>query len=170
MIQVRDTIFPDAKLYVPDVFPDARGYFKETYSRDKYAALGMEDVWVQDSVSRSARNVIRGMHYDMRMAKLVQALAGRIYDVIVDMREGSATYKRWQGFELTADNHMQLYVPKGFAHGFLALDDVNIVQYKMSAHFDPTHERILSWKDPSVGIDWPLVGEPLLSPKDANAP
>ena len=169
MIQVRDTDFADAKIYVPDVFEDGRGYFKETYSRDKYARLGMGDEWLQDSVSRSSKNVIRGMHYDMRMAKLVQVLHGRVFDVIVDVREGSPTYQRWQGFELTADNHMQLYVPKGFAHGFLALEDDTIVQYKMTAHFDPSFERILSWKDAAVGIRWPLVGEPLLSPKDAAA-
>ncbi len=170
MIEVRDTDFPEAKLYLPDVFHDDRGFFKETYSRDKYAAVGMTDEWVQDSVSRSARNVIRGMHYDMRMAKLVQVLVGHIFDVIVDVRPESPTYKRWQGFDLTADNHLQLYVPKGFAHGFIALADDNIVQYKMSAHFDPAHERILSWKDPSVGIRWPLAGAPLLSKKDAEAP
>mgnify|MGYP001319182786 CR=1 FL=1 len=169
MLQIRDTTFPDAKIYVPDVFGDARGFFKETYSRDKYAALGMRDEWLQDSVSRSRRNVIRGMHYDMRMAKLVQVLVGRIYDVIVDVREGSPTYKRWEGFELSAANHLQLYVPPGFAHGFLALDDDNVVQYKMSALFDPAHERNLSWQDPSVGIAWPLRGEPILSAKDAQA-
>jgi dTDP-4-dehydrorhamnose 3,5-epimerase len=169
MLVVRDTDFPEAKLYVPDVFPDARGYFKETYSSDKYAAAGRHDDWVQDSVSRSQRNVVRGMHYDMRMAKLVQVLLGRIFDVIVDVRPGSATYKRWQGFELSADNHLQLYVPAGFAHGFCALDDDNIVQYKMTAHFDPSQERTLSWNDPSVGIKWPLAGAPILSPKDAAA-
>ena len=169
MIQVRDTIFPDAKIYVPDVFEDDRGYFKETYSKDKYAAAGMRDDWVQDSVSRSSNNVIRGMHYDMRMAKLVQVLAGRIYDVIVDMRDASPTFKKWQGFHLTAENHLQLYVPKGFAHGFIALADDNVVHYKMTAHFDPAHERILSWKDASVGIRWPLIGEPRLSQKDAEA-
>ena len=114
MIQVLDTDFPEAKLYTPDVFDDPRGYFKETFSTEKYAALGMRDVWVQDSVSRSKRNVIRGMHYDMRMAKFVQVLLGSIFDVIVDLREGSPDYKRWQGFELTGDNHRQLYVPKGY--------------------------------------------------------
>lgn len=169
MIQVRNTNFPEAKIYVPEIYEDDRGYFKETYSRDKYAAAGMHDEWLQDSVSRSSRNVIRGMHYDMRMAKLVQVLTGRIYDVIVDVREGSPTYKKWQGFYLTADNHLQLYVPNGFAHGFIALADDNIVQYKMTAHFDPAHERILSWKDKSVGIHWPLVGDPRLSKKDAEA-
>lgn len=170
MIQVLDTDFPDAKIYIPDVFHDARGYFKETYSRDKYAAAGMRDEWVQDSVSRSARNVLRGMHYDLRMAKLVQVLVGSIFDVIVDVREGSPTYKRWQGFELSADNHRQLYVPAGFAHGFVALGDDNIVNYKMTAHHDPAHERIMSWKDPSVGIRWPLTGAPIMSRKDAEAP
>ncbi len=169
MIQVRDTMFPEAKVFLPDVFEDDRGYFKETYSKDKYAALGLNEEWVQDSVSRSSRNVIRGMHFDMRMAKLVQVLTGRIYDVIVDVREGSPTHKKWQGFYLTADNHLQLYVPKGFAHGFIALADDNVVQYKMTAHFDPAHERILSWKDASVGIRWPLIGEPRLSQKDAEA-
>lgn len=169
MIAVHDTNFSEAKLYVPDVFPDERGYFKETYSRDKYAALGLRDEWLQDSVSRSKRNVIRGMHYDLRMAKFVQVLLGAIYDVIVDVREGSATYKRWQGFELSADNHRQLYVPKGFAHGFLALSDDVIVHYKMTALFDPKHEGLLSWRDPAVGIQWPLQGTPILSAKDAAA-
>ncbi|MGI8737527.1 MAG: dTDP-4-dehydrorhamnose 3,5-epimerase [Candidatus Eremiobacter antarcticus] len=169
MIEVMDTDFVDAKVYVPDVFHDQRGFFKESYSQPKYAALGMHDAWVQDSVSRSKRNVVRGMHYDMRMAKFVQVLHGRIYDVIVDVREGSPTYKRWQGFELSADNHRQLYVPRGFAHGFLALDEDNIVFYKMSAAHDPAAERILSWRDPQVAIRWPLAGEPVLSPKDAAA-
>lgn len=169
MIQVHDTDFPEAKVYVPDVFADARGFFKETYSRDKYAALGMRDEWLQDSVSRSRRNVIRGMHYDLRMAKFVQVLVGEIYDVIVDVRERSANYKRWQGFTLSADNHHQLYVPRGFAHGFLALSDEVIVHYKMSAQHDPSQEHVLSWRDPQTGIDWPLHGEPILSPKDAAA-
>jgi len=148
MIQVIETDFPEARIFVPDVFPDQRGYFKETYARAKY--------------------VIRGMHYDMRMAKLVQCLSGRIYDVSVDVREDSPTYRRWQGFELTADNHHQLYVPRGFAHGFLALEDC-IVHYKLSAHYDPAHEGVISWKDPAVGIRWPLTAEPILSAKDANA-
>lgn len=168
MIQVIQTDFAEARIFVPDVFPDQRGFFKETYAKEKYARLGMHDEWVQDSVSRSRRNVVRGMHSDLRMAKLVQCLEGRIFDVIVDIRPDSATYKRWQGFELSADNHHQLYVPRGFAHGFLALEDC-LVLYKLSAHFDPAHERVLSWKDPSVGIRWPLTGDPILSEKDAKA-
>lgn len=159
--------FAEARVYVPDVFPDGRGYFKETFSRNKYAALGMQDEWVQDSVSSSRRNVIRGMHADRRMAKLVQALKGTIYDVIVDLREASPTYKRWEGFTLSEDNHHQLYVPAGFAHGFLAQSDEVVVMYKMSAHYDPAHEFGIRWNDPGIGIAWPLEGEPLLSPKDA---
>lgn len=168
MIQVVETDFPEARIFIPDVFPDQRGYFKETYAQDKYAAIGLHDEWLQDSVSRSHPHVLRGMHYDMRMAKLVQCLEGRIYDVIVDIRAQSPTYKRWQGFELTASNHHQLYVPRGFAHGFLALDEC-IVHYKMTALYDPAQERVLSWKDPSVGIRWPLHADPILSAKDANA-
>src|SRR5580704_9816526 len=147
MIEVVATSFPDAKVYVPDVFPDARGFFKETFSRNKYVALGMSDDWVQDSVSRSRRNVIRGMHVDRRMAKLVQALKGTIYDVIVDLREGSPTFRRWEGFTLSEDNHHQLYVPAGFAHGFLAQSDEVIVMYKMSAHYDPSFEGGVRWND-----------------------
>src|SRR4029077_4090321 len=139
MIQVRDTEFAESKIFIPDVYADARGYFKESFSKSKYAALGLRDDWLQDSVSRSKRNVIRGMHYDMRMAKFVQVLQGRIFDVIVDVRENSATHRKWQGFYLSAENHWQLYVPKGFAHGFLALTDDAVVHYKMSAHFDPAH-------------------------------
>jgi len=169
MIQVRDTAFAEAKLFIPDVYPDARGYFKESYSQSKYAALGLHDVWLQDSVSRSKRDVIRGMHYDMRMAKFVQVLLGRVFDVIVDVREGSPTYKRWQGFELTADNHHQLYVPQGFAHGFLAQSDDVIVHYKMSAEYDPKEEGVLSWRDAQTAIVWPLDGAPILSAKDAAA-
>jgi dTDP-4-dehydrorhamnose 3,5-epimerase len=169
MIQVRDTAFAEAKLFIPDVYLDARGFFKESFSQSKYAALGLHDVWLQDSVSRSRRNVIRGMHYDMRMAKFVQVLLGRVFDVIVDIRNGSPTYKRWQGFELSADNHHQLYVPKGFAHGFLAQSDDVIVHYKMSAEYDPTQEGVLSWRDPQTAIVWPLEGTPILSPKDAAA-
>lgn len=159
--------FSGVRVFVPDVFPDARGYFKETFSRNKYAAAGLPDEWVQDSVSRSQRNVIRGMHTDPRMAKLVQVLKGEIYDVIVDVREASPTFRQWEGFTLSEDNHHQLYVPAGFAHGFLAQSDEVIVMYKMSAHYDPAFERGVRWNDPSIGIDWPLSGEPIVSAKDA---
>ena len=170
MITVRDTKFPQAKLYLPEVFEDDRGFFKETYSREKYAALGMAEEWVQDSTSYSSKNVIRGMHYDHRMAKFVQCLRGRIFDVIVDARKDSPSYKQWQGFHLSEHNHLQIYIPRGFAHGFLALSDDVVVHYKQSAHFDPTQEHAISWEDPQVGIDWPLVGEPRVSAKDQAVP
>lgn len=170
MLTVRPTKFAEAKLFAPDVFEDDRGYFKETYSRNKYKALGLEDEFVQDNISRSHRNVVRGMHYDLRVAKLVQCLRGAIFDAIVDAREGSATYLQWEGYELTEGNHLQLYVPKGFAHGFLALTDDVIVSYKQSEHFDAVHERGLAWDDPAIGIAWPLDGEPIVSGKDRSWP
>jgi len=170
MLRVYDTRFGEAKLLEPDVFADERGYFKETFSRDKYLAVGLTDTFVQDNVSRSQRDVLRGMHYDMRLSKLVQCLAGKIFDVIVDAREDSPSYLQWEGFELTEDNHRQIYVPRGFAHGFLALSDRVIVSYKQSEHFDAKHERGLAWDDPAIAIDWPLDGQPILSSKDRAWP
>jgi dTDP-4-dehydrorhamnose 3,5-epimerase len=167
VITVLPTKFDEAKIFVPDVFPDDRGFFKETWSQHKYAEAGLDIVWLQDSCSRSARNVIRGLHADRRMAKFVQCLRGQIFDVIVDMREGSPTYKQWGGFTLSEDNHHQLLVPAGFAHGFLAQADDVIVYYKQSAMYDPAQEFGVSWRDPSIGIEWPLDGAPIISAKDA---
>jgi len=169
-IQVLPTDFVDARIFVPEVFEDERGFFKEAYSTAKYKALGLSDEFVQDSVSFSRRNVIRGLHYDVRMSKLVQVLRGRIFDVIVDLREGSPTSLRWQGFELSAENHRQLYVPAGFAHGFLALSDDVVFSYKHGALHDPAHERSVRWDDPTLAIAWPLAGDPILSAKDRAAP
>lgn len=170
MLRVYDTRFEEAKLMEPDVFSDERGYFKETYSRDKYVAVGLTDTFVQDNVSRSHRGVLRGMHYDTRLSKLVQCLAGAIFDVIVDAREESPTYLRWEGFELTEDNHRQIYVPRGFAHGFLVLSERAIVSYKQSAHFDPKQERGFAWDDPAIGVIWPLSVKPTVSAKDRAWP
>ncbi len=169
-IQSIPTDFPEARLFVPDVFEDDRGFFKETWSEPKYAAFGIPGRWEQDSCSWSTRNVIRGLHYDFRMGKLVQALRGRIWDVIVDLRRQSPTYKRWQGFVLSDRNHRQLYVPPGFGHGFLALDHEVIVHYKNSVAYDPRHEGAVSWCNPELEIAWPLVGEPRISAKDAAVP
>jgi dTDP-4-dehydrorhamnose 3,5-epimerase len=164
------TTFAEARVFVPDVFEDDRGFFKETWSDPKYAAVGLDLRFMQDSVSRSARNVIRGLHYDFRMAKLVQCLQGRIFDVIVDVRRESPTYLRWEGFELTDRNHKQVFVPAGFAHGFLALEDDVVVHYKNSVPFDAAKEGAISWRNPRVGVVWPLDGEPRLSAKDAAVP
>jgi dTDP-4-dehydrorhamnose 3,5-epimerase len=167
MIVAHETIFADARVFVPDVYADDRGFFKETWSAPKYAALGLAMEWAQDSCSRSARGVLRGLHYDFRMAKFVQCLQGRVFDVIVDLRRESPTYLRWEGFELSADNHRQLFVPAGFGHGFLALDDDAIVHYKNSVPFDAASEGAVSWRNPRIGVVWPLSGEPQLSAKDA---
>ena len=169
-IEVLPTDFADAKLFVPEVFPDERGFFKETYSTAKYRALGLLDDFVQDSVSFSKKNVLRGLHYDTRMSKLVQVLRGRIFDAIADLREGSPTYLHWQGFELSQGDHRQLYVPPGFAHGFLALSDDVIFSYKHGALYDPATEVSVRWNDPTLKIAWPLDGEPILSAKDRAAP
>lgn len=167
-MKVLETSVGDVKLVVPDVFKDDRGFFKETFSEERYRQHGIAGPFVQDNVSFSLQNVLRGMHYDLRMAKLVQALFGRVFDVVVDMREGSPTYKQWDGFELTAENHYQVYIPPGVAHGFLTLSEKAIVMYKQTAMYDPAKERALSWRDPSVNIEWPLASaQPILSAKDA---
>ena len=167
MIQAQSTIFADAKVYTPDVYEDDRGFFKETWSDPKYAASGLDMRWAQDSCSWSSRNVVRGLHYDFRMAKLVQCLKGRIFDAIVDLRRDSPTYLKWQGFILTDRNHKQLFVPPGFGHGFLALDDEAVVYYKNSVPFDPAHEGAVLWNNAQIGVQWPLAGAPRLSAKDA---
>jgi dTDP-4-dehydrorhamnose 3,5-epimerase len=169
-MQKLDTDFEDAKIFIPDVYEDDRGFFKEVYNAGRYRAAGLLDTFVQDSVSYSTRNVIRGLHYDVEMSKLVTVVRGRIWDVIADVRAGSPTFGRWQGFYLSEDNHKQLYVPAGFAHGFLALSDDVIFSYKHGAMHDPARERAIRWSDPTLAIAWPLVGEPRISTKDANAP
>lgn len=171
MLEVRETSFAEVKIVVPEVLSDRRGFFKEVFSGPKYAEIGVLDDFVQDNVSHSKKNVLRGMHYDLRMAKLVQALHGAVYDVVVDVREDSSTYKRWFGCRLSAENHWQLYVPRGFAHGFITLSDDALILYKQSALYAQEHERLLRWDDPSVAIEWPLAGaKPVLSAKDAAGP
>jgi len=169
-MQTLGTKFDTAKVYVPDVFDDDRGFFKETYNQKRYHEAGLSDEFVQDSVSVSSKNVIRGLHYDPQMSKLVQVLRGKIFDVIVDLREGSSTYGTWQGFILSEYNHRQLYVPRGFAHGFLALTDDVVFSYKHGALYDPAREGAIRWNDPTLAIEWPLVGEPRVSGKDQAAP
>jgi dTDP-4-dehydrorhamnose 3,5-epimerase len=170
MIVAETTIFAEARVFVPDVYSDARGFFKETWSAPKYAELGLTMDWAQDSCSRSALHVLRGLHYDFRMAKLVQCLRGKIFDAIVDLRRESPTYLQWEGFELSESNHRQLFVPAGFGHGFLALDHDVIVYYKNSVPYDPASEGAVSWRNPRIGVRWPLDGEPQLSAKDAAVP
>jgi dTDP-4-dehydrorhamnose 3,5-epimerase len=147
-------------------FGDDRGLFKETYVRSKYRALGINGEFVQDNVSLSRRSVLRGLHADPRMAKLVQVLHGEAYDVIVDTRRDSPTFGQWEGVYLRAHEHTQLYIPPGVLHGFLALTDDVIFTYKQSAEYAPEREIGVRWDDPDLAINWPLSGPPEISPKD----
>ena len=167
---VKETTLADARLFVPDVWDDDRGFFKETYTTSKYGALGLTDTFIQDSVSFSSKNVIRGLHGDPEMSKLVTVLRGKIWDVIVDVRAGSSTYGKWEGFYLSEHNHKQLYIPQGFAHGFIALTDDVVFSYKHGALHDVKREFAYRWDSPALGITWPLVGEPRISAKDQAAP
>jgi dTDP-4-dehydrorhamnose 3,5-epimerase len=153
------------------VFTDERGFFAETYSLDRYRQCGVEETFVQDNLSLSRRNVLRGLHGDPRLAKLVGVVHGSIFDVIVDIRVKSTTYGQWYGATLTAAQGRQIYVPRGFLHGFLALEDDTTVAYKQSAPHDPAFEFSVAWNDPDLGIEWPLGGQtPILSARDAASP
>ena len=163
-------MFETAKIYIPDVFEDDRGFFKETYHRQRYRDAGLTDEFVQDSVSFSADNVVRGLHLQAGMSKLVQVLRGKIFDVFVDVRDGSSTYGKWQGVYLSESNHRQLYVPDGFANGFLTLTNDVVFSYKHGAPYDASRERSIRWNDPDLAVAWPIAREPRVSAKDRAAP
>lgn len=153
----------------PRVFGDDRGFFMESWNRRVFAELGLDFEFVQDNHSRSARGVLRGLHYQQPnpQGKLVRVTSGRAWDVAVDLRAGSATYGKWAGVELSAQNKRMYWVPAGFAHGFVSLEDGTDFLYKCTASYDPENEHSLMWNDPEIGIDWPLEGfEPQLSAKD----
>lgn len=162
-----ETALGGVVLVEPDVFEDARGYFLETYHAGKYAEGGIAGPFVQDNFSHSVRGTLRGLHYQVNHAqgKLITALAGRIFDVAVDIRKGSPTFGRWVGVELSGENKRQLYVPPGFAHGFCVLSETADVLYKCTDVYSPQDERGIAWNDPALGIAWPVT-DPLLSPKD----
>jgi dTDP-4-dehydrorhamnose 3,5-epimerase len=149
---------------------DARGFFLETYRRSSLAELGIDDEFVQDNHSRSRGGVVRGMHFQPGMAKLVRCARGTIYDVLVDLRRGSPTFGRWEGFELDDSAHLQLYCPNGFAHGFCVVSDVADVVYMTSAYYDPSVESGFAYDDPAVGIEWPTSVELTASGRDSGAP
>lgn len=170
---VTDTALPGVKLIEPRVFGDARGFFLESWNARAFAEAGLDLAFVQDNHSRSAGGVLRGLHYqlDDPQGKLVRVTAGAVFDVAVDLRRSSPAFGRWVGYELSAANHRMLWVPPGFAHGFLVLSDTADFLYKCTRFYAPAHERSLRWDDPGVGIDWPLSGiAPTLSAKDAAAP
>ena len=163
------TEIPDVVLLEPDVFGDSRGFFQESFNARTFAEMVDADVtFVQDNHSRSSKGVLRGLHYQIEQpqGKLVRVVNGAVFDVAVDIRRSSATFGQWVGFELSADNHRQLWVPAGCAHGFLVLSDSADFVYKATDFYAPEHERSILWNDPSIGIDWPIDGEPALSDKD----
>ena len=153
----------------PRVFEDERGDFFETYRRSTMAEMGINVEFVQENQSRSRRHVLRGMHYQIRHAqgKLVRVVAGEVFDVVVDLRRSSPTFAKWFGTRLSAQNRRMLWVPEGFAHGFLALSEYADVLYKTTDYYAPEHERCLRWDDSTIGIAWPIEAAPLLSAKDA---
>lgn len=168
------TRLPEVLLLEPKAFPDERGFFMESFNRaDCAKAVGRDIDFVQDNHSGSARNVLRGLHYQMEpraQAKLVRVAEGEVFDVAVDMRRSSPRFGQWAGARLSAENRRQLWVPEGFAHGFLVLSDFAQVLYKTSDYHSPEHERSLLWNDPDLGIEWPADSAPILSAKDAAAP
>jgi dTDP-4-dehydrorhamnose 3,5-epimerase len=168
---VTPTAIPDVLLLEPRVFSDDRGYFFESYNaRDFREATGLDVAFVQDNHSMSVRGVLRGLHYQIRhpQGKLMRTVSGSVFDVAVDLRTSSPTFGRWAGAVLSAENRRQLWIPPGFAHGFLALSDTAEVLYKTTDYWYPEYERTLSWKDPALGITWPIDGEPRLAPKDVD--
>lgn len=169
-INVIPTSIRDLYIIEPQVFGDHRGYFIESYSEADFKAAGLDMKFVQDNESRSKKGVLRGLHFQTQhtQGKLVRAVEGEVYDVAVDLREGSPTFGKWEGVLLTAENKRQFYVPEGFAHGFLVLSDVATFQYKCTDYYAPKYDGGIRWDDPDIGIKWPLEGieEVLLSDKD----
>jgi dTDP-4-dehydrorhamnose 3,5-epimerase len=163
--------FDEVKLISPEVHSDTRGAFVETYAADRYRAAGVVVQFVQDNLSRSKANVLRGLHFQhpRGQAKLVRAAVGTVWDVVVDVRIGSPTFGRWGGTELSGEDQRQLYIPSGFAHGFTVLTAEAVFEYKCSDSYQPEFDRCLAWDDPAVGIEWP-VDDPCLSDRDAAAP
>ena len=155
----------------PDLYRDDRGFFTETWQRNRYAGLGIDRVFVQDNLSRSVKNTLRGLHFQIRhpQAKLVQAIGGELFDVALDLRPESPTFGRWEGFLLSEKNMRQVYIPEGFAHGFCVTSDTALFSYKCSDFYIPGDEGGVLWSDPDLAIDWP-VKTPILSEKDAAYP
>jgi dTDP-4-dehydrorhamnose 3,5-epimerase len=169
-METLDLPLAGATLIRPRVFRDNRGYFVETYSEPRYAALGLDVHFVQDNHSRSARNALRGLHYQSApgQAKLLRVASGRVYDVIVDIRPKSPTFGQWHGLYLDGEAHEQLFVPVGFAHGFCVVSEFADVLYKVSSPYDAKTECALRWNDPEIGVNWP-VADPILSARDQSS-
>jgi dTDP-4-dehydrorhamnose 3,5-epimerase len=171
-IKVSATALPEVKLIEPKVFGDARGFFYESWNARDFAAAGIDAGFVQDNHSRSGKGVLRGLHYQLKLpqGKLVRVIEGSVFDVAVDIRRASLNFGKWTGVELSAENRRMLWVPPGFAHGFLVLSDSCEFLYKATDYYAPQFERAILWNDPALAIDWPVIGSPVLSVKDASAP
>lgn len=170
-MKVTPTAIPEVLVLEPQVFGDDRGFFFESFNGRRFEELtGVACTFVQDNHSKSAKGVLRGLHYQIcqPQGKLVRVLSGAIYDVVVDMRRSSPFFGRWVGVALSAENRHQIWVPPGFAHGFVVTSDTAEVAYKTTDYWAPEHERSLLWNDPALAIDWPLAGEPMLSGKDSQ--
>jgi dTDP-4-dehydrorhamnose 3,5-epimerase len=168
-MKVHHLEIPEVLLLEPKVFGDARGFFYEAYNRRTFReATGLDVDFVQDNQSQSVRNVLRGLHYQVRQpqGKLVSVSAGEIFDVAVDLRRSSPTFRKWVSVLLSAGTPRSVWIPPGFAHGFLVVSDQALVQYKTTDYYAPEHERTLLWNDPQLAIPWPLEGEPIVSDKD----
>jgi dTDP-4-dehydrorhamnose 3,5-epimerase len=170
-VKLETTPIPGLVILEPRVFGDTRGFFKETYSTQRYAEAGMTAPFVQDNLSKSTRGVLRGLHlqHPHGQGKLVQVLLGEVFDVALDVRRGSPTFGQWVGVTLSAENHRQFYIPPGFAHGFCVTSDEALFSYKCTDGYHPECEHGVLWNDPEVGIEWP-VAEPSLSEKDRAYP
>lgn len=168
-MQVIQTAIPDVLIIEPKVFGDDRGFFYESFNQKSFEELtGVKANFVQDNHSKSAINVLRGLHYQIQQpqGKLVRVVVGEVFDVAVDLRRQSSTFGQWVGVVLSADNKRQLWVPPGFGHGFLVLQEGTEFLYKTTDYYAPQHERCVRWDDPAIGIEWPIVGSPVLSAKD----
>ena len=172
-MKVTATAIADVLIIEPRIFGDARGFFYESFNQKAFnEATGLDVHFVQDNHSRSAQGVLRGLHYQIEQpqGKLVRVVCGAVFDVAVDIRKSSPTFGKWVGIELSEDNHKQLWVPPGFAHGFVVTSDSADFLYKTTNYYAPEHERCIRWNDPDLAIDWPSNVMPLLSAKDGNAP
>ncbi len=170
-MQVTETALPGVKIIEPKVFGDHRGFFLETYNRERYKEAGIDLDFMQDNHSKSSRGVLRGLHYQLvnPQDKLVWCISGAVWDVAVDVRKGSETFGKWVGVELNTETKKQILVPKGFAHGFVVLSEVAEIMYKCSDVYNPKGEGGIIWNDPAVGIEWPIT-DVVLSEKDAILP
>lgn len=171
MFEKIETELPGVLVLKPRVFRDARGFFAETYHAQKFAELGIKGNFVQDNHSRSSRGTLRGLHYQLRhpQAKLCRVIQGEVFDVAVDIRRGSPTFGKWVGVTLSAEEMNQIFIPAGFAHGFVVLSDTAEFLYKCSDFYDPLSEGGIAWNDPDINIGWKLA-DPLLSKKDSEYP